>query len=70
MRITREVGFEEYTEFSGRTAVECAVLEVYRRARVPLRFDRSTMVALVNGRPVARVARAEEKGAVRTWNEA
>ena len=50
--------------------MECAVLEVYRRARVPLRFDQSTMVALVNGRPVARVARAEEKGAVRTWNEA
>ena len=54
-------------KFSGRTASECVVLEVYRRARIPVRFDRSKMVALVNGRPVARVA--YEKGARLSWNE-
>ena len=58
----------DYGLFSGRTANECVVLEVYRRARIPVRFDRSKMVALVNGRPVARVA--YEKGERLVWNEA
>jgi hypothetical protein len=57
----------DYGLFSGRTANECVVLEVYRQARIPVRFDRSKMVALVNGRPVARVA--YEKGARLSWNE-
>lgn len=57
---------DDYEEFSGRTAVECVVLEVYRRARIPVRFDRSRMLALVNGTPVARVVYV--RGDLLSWS--
>lgn len=55
----------DYEEFCGRTADECEVLEVYRRARIPVRFDRSRMLALVNGSPVARIT--YERGERLSW---
>ena len=68
LAIVQDSETENYAIFCGRTASECVVLEIYRRARIPVRFDRSKMVALVNGRPVARVA--YEKGERLAWNEA
>jgi len=54
-------GLSEYECFRGRTAEECEILDVYRRVGILIRFDRSRMLALVNGVAVARIALADSE---------
>ena len=62
--MARKEDSEDYVEFSGRTPEDCGVLDVLRRAHVPVRIDRSRLLALVNGQPIARLAQVYEKGAL------
>ena len=48
-------------EFSGASPLDCRVLLVYLEAGIEPRVDEERLVALVDGLPVARVARTMER---------
>ena len=53
------MGKTDYAHYHGRTALDCQMLEIYRTARIPIDIDSSRMLALVNGKPIAKVAPIE-----------
>lgn len=60
------MGKTDYAHYHGRTALDCQLLEIYRLARIPIGIDASRMLALVNGKPIAKIAPTEEEGE-RLW---
>lgn len=56
------MGKTDLSHYHGRTALDCQMLEIYRKARIPIGIDTSHMLALVNGIPIAKIAPTEEEG--------